>query len=110
MDLFSSDLKSSMGEKLNAQINEMIKYFKGEVISYKNIETVGGEETVENGAVIYSVGNGTSRSIKTTETEYKLAISMVFVNSERESQEGIWRIWVGKSDYDYMILVSTNYD
>lgn len=110
MDLFAPDLKSSMGEELNVQINEMMEYFEGKIISYEKIGAVGGAETFENGVVVYSVGNGTSRNIKTTETEYKLAITMVFVNDKRESQEGIWRIWVGKSDDDYMIIGSTNYD
>lgn len=41
MDLFSSDLKSSIGEKLNAQINEMMEYFEGEIISYEKIVAVG---------------------------------------------------------------------
>lgn len=110
LDLFAPAAKSSMDEKLNVQINEMMEYFEGEIISYKKIETVGGMETTENGKIVYSAGSGTSRSIKTTEAEYKLSLSMIFVNNENKTREGVWLISISKSDDDYMVFGKSYHD
>lgn len=33
-----------------------------------------------------------------------LSFSATLIDEENESNEGIWRIWLGKSEEDYMIL------
>lgn len=82
----------------------MVDYFDGDVISYEKIRVLAEGEQVENGEIVYSrVGNARCDSVVTSKDTYIISFSAIFVDDEQEN-EGIWRIWLGKNDDDYMIV------
>ena len=102
-DLFSSNAKSTTTD-FDTQIDEIFEYFDGDVISFKRTGGVAGSESVRKGKLTSSrITNSGSVKIVTSEDEYKMSFSAVLVN-EKESNIGIWRIWLGKSDSDYLII------
>lgn len=91
-------------EDFDSQIKKMVDYFDGDVISYEKIRVLAEGEQVENGEIVYSrVGNARCDSVVTSKDTYIISFSAIFVDDEQEN-EGIWRIWLGKNDDDYMIV------
>lgn len=91
-------------EDLDTQIKKMIDYFEGDVISYEKARVLAEGEQVENGEIVYSrIGNARCDNVVTSKDKYIISFSAILVDNEQEN-EGIWRIWIGKNDDDYMIV------
>ena len=106
-DMFSSNVQENW-EGLEEQIDDMLSYFNGDVISYDIVRTVAGGESIREGRLIYSgITNAKSKKIVTTESTYTISFSAVLIDDD-EANEGLWRIWIGKSDEDYIIIGDSN--
>lgn len=105
-DLFADNLIIN-SDTLDNEIQQMVDYFDGEVISYKKIGTVAGEISYRDGVVTYSVAsNAHTNEIVTDNCTYRLSFAAILVNEDNKASEGLWRIWIGKSDNDYLIIGS----
>ncbi len=105
-DLFADNLIIN-SDTLDNEIQQMVEYFDGKVISYKKIGTVAGEISYRDGKVTYSVAsNAHTNEIVTDSCTYKLSFAAILVNDDNKASEGLWRIWIGKSDNDYLIIGS----
>lgn len=103
--IFAVEVQNSLNEELDIQIEEMVEYFDGDLVSYDKIRTVSGGDSVRDGVIKYSrISNALCGKIETEITTYSLSFSDIIVDSSNEQNEGIWRIWIGKSDTDYMII------
>lgn len=103
--LFATEVQNNKQIDLDSQLEGAIEYFKGEVTSYENIRTVGGESSWREGKLVYCyVSGAVCESIVTSEDTYMLSFSATLIDEENESNEGIRRIWLGKNEEDYMIL------
>ncbi len=103
--LFASEVQNNKQIDLDDQLKTAMEYFEGEVTSYENIRRVGGESSWREGKLVYCyVSGAVCESIVTSENEYSLSFSATLIDEENKSNEGIWRIWLGKSEEDYMIL------
>ena len=108
-DLFSEDVRNSDG--FDAEIERLINYFDGNVIFYDEIRTPASGERYRDGELVYArIGNALTEKIVTDFDTYEMSFSAVIINKEKSTQEGIWRIWIGKSDEDYMVIGSDDYD
>ena len=108
-EMFAEDAQNSID--LDTQIEEMLEYFDGKVISYEKIGTVAGGESYDDGVLTYSrVGNARTPKIVTDTDTYRISFSAILVNENKKSQEGVWRIWIGKSDESYAVIGSDDYD
>lgn len=102
-NVFAIEVQNSTSD-LDSQIEEAIEYFEGEVISYDSVGTPAGSESMREGELVYSsIGNAKSKSVVTTEDTYTISFSAILVDDE-ETNQGVWRIWLGKNKEDYMIL------
>ncbi len=105
-NLFANDLINS-SNTLDDEIQKMIDYFEGSIKSYKEIGTVAGEVSYENGRVTFSrIGNALSDEIITDNYTYQISFAAILVNENNNASEGIWRIWIGKNESDYLIVGS----
>ena len=103
--MFSAEVQGTLGEKLDNQIEEMLKYFDGNVLSYDKIGTVAGGDSIRDGKLAFSrISNAHCGKIETETNTYRLSFSDVLVDNSQKQNEGIWRIWIGKSDDDYLII------
>lgn len=106
-NLFSENLISD-SITLDYEIIEMIDYFEGSIKSYKKIGTVAGEVEYRNGDLYLSdIGNALCEEIITDKYTYMISFSAVLINENDKESEGIWRIWIGKNENDYLIVGST---
>jgi len=102
-EMFAEDVQNSID--LDTQIEEMLEYFDGKVISYEKIGTVAGGESYDDGVLTYSrVGNALSNKVTTGVSTYSISFSAILVDEKNKSREGMWRIWIGKNDDDYLII------
>ena len=107
-NLFSEDVRNSDG--FDAEIEQLINYFDGNVIFYEKIVGVAGGEIVRDGVLTHShITNANCKEIITSNSVYSISFTAILVD-DREEREGLWRIWIGKSDEDYMVIGSDNYD
>lgn len=59
---------------------------------------------MREGELVYSgIDNAKSENVVTTEDTYTISFSAVLVD-DKEANQGVWRIWLGKNKEDYMIL------
>jgi len=92
-------------DDLSNQIATMLEYFDGEVLSYDKIGTVAGGESYDNGKLTFSrVGNAKSEKVVTDKSTYTISFSAVLIDEKEKKNEGIWRVWIGKSEDDYLII------
>jgi aryl-alcohol dehydrogenase-like predicted oxidoreductase len=102
--LFAIEVQQN-AESLDEQIEDLITYFDGDVISYDTAKVYGEGKVVNDGVITYyRVGNARSENVVTTKETYKISFSEILVDADKKSNEGIWRIWIGKSEEDYMII------
>lgn len=103
-EIFASKVQEELGGKLEDQIEQAIEYFEGEAVSYDAVGTVSGGESMREGKLVYSgIDNARSENVVTTEDTYTISFSAVLVD-DKEANQGVWRIWLGKNKEDYMIL------
>ena len=109
-DLFALEVQNhpeklyNKSEDFDTQIKKMIDYFEGDVISYEKASVLAEGEQVENGEIVYlRIGNARCDNLVTSKDTYIISFSAILVDDEQEN-EGIWRIWLGKNDNDYMIV------
>jgi hypothetical protein len=103
-ELFAIEVQQN-AESLDEQIEDLITYFDGDVISYDTAKVYGEGKVVNDGVITYyRVGNARSENVVTTKETYKISFSEILVDADKKSNEGIWRIWIGKSEEDYMII------
>lgn len=103
--LFTVEIQENEQINLDSQLEAALEYFEGEVLSYENIRTVGGENSWRDGKIVYCyVSGAVCENIKTSKNTYMLSFSATLIDEENESNKGIWRIWLGKDNNDYMIL------
>ena len=82
----------------------MLNYFKGNVISYDIVGAVGGRESFREGKLVHSrITVAKSEKVITSESTYTISFSTILID-DNKANEGLWRIWIGKSDEDYMII------
>ena len=102
--MFSTKVQETLGDELDEQIEEMTKYFEGDVVSYEKIRTVSGGESIDKGVLTYSsIGNAKSKKVMTDKDQYTISFSAILIDDKKEN-EGIWRIWIGTSEDDYLIV------
>lgn len=102
-DMFAVNVQENWKE-LDEQIDDMLNYFNGDVISYDIVRTVAGGESVRKGKLVYSgITNAKSEKVVTSESKYTISFTAILVDDD-ETNEGIWRIWIGKNATDYMII------
>lgn len=108
--LFAPDLLNQ-SNIIDKEIQVAFDYFDGNIVSYKCVSTPAGEESYRNGKLIYScIGNALSKSVVTDTGEYKISFSAIFLNEEKKTQEGVWRIWIGKEDENGVVIGSDDYN
>ena len=104
-NMFSTEVYELLGDELDSQIEEMTEYFEGDVISYDKVGGVSGGDSVKDGKLEFSrISNAHCSKIETDRYIYRLSFSDVIVDNSNKQNEGIWRIWIGKSDDDYIIV------
>lgn len=102
-NVFAIEVQTGTSD-LDAQIEEAIEYFEGEVVSYDSVGTPSGGESMREGELVYSgIDNAKSKNVVTTEDTYTISFSAILVD-DIETNQGVWRIWLGKNKEDYMIL------
>lgn len=113
-NLFALDVQNhpenlyNKSEDFDSQIKKMVDYFYGDVISYEKIRILAEGKQVENGKIVYSrVGNARCNSVVTSKDTYIISFSAILVDDDQKNK-GIWRIWLGKNDDDYMIVGTSN--
>lgn len=108
--MFAPDLlkKSSQIDK---EIQEAIDFFDGTIISYEGVGTPASGEEWRDGELTYlRIGSAFTESIITENHSYELSFSAVLVNKKKPTQEGIWRIWIGKGDGSSVKIGLDDYD
>ena len=104
--MFSENARRS--SELEDQVQEMLDYFEGEVIEYDKIKDCSGDEARSGGETEYShITNASCEKIVTDKCTYSLSFAYYLVDANK-SEEGMHRIWIGKSDDDYMIVGEKN--
>ena len=109
-NLFALEVKDhpeklyNKSDDLDTQIKNMTDYFDGNVISHEKASVLAEGEQIENGEIVYlRIGNARCDNIVTSKDTYIISFSAILVDDEQEN-EGLWRIWLGKNDNDYMIV------
>lgn len=78
--LFATEVQNNKQIDLDSQLEGAIEYFEGEVISYENIRTVGGESSWCEGKLVYCyVSGAVCKSIVTSEDTYMLSFSATLI-------------------------------
>ncbi len=109
-ELFALDLLTQ-SNTIDKEIQTAFDYFDGNIVSYKYVSNPAGEESYRDGKLTYScIGNALSKSVVTDTGVYKISFSAVLINEEKKTQEGVWRIWIGKEDEDGVVIGSDDYD
>ena len=100
--MFSENVRKS--PELEDQIQEMLDYFEGEVAEFDEVKDCSGDESIRNGEIEYShITNAQCNKIVTDKYTYMLSFAYYIVD-ESKSDEGMHRIWIGKSEDDYLIV------
>lgn len=107
--MFSEDLINS-NEKIDEEIQNAVDFFEGKVISYDYVGTPGGEDSYREGELVYATICAGTKSIVTNVDTYRLNFSAVVVNKKKQTQEGIWRVGISRSDDEIIIIGSDDYD
>lgn len=103
-NLFAFNVQEK-SEDLDAQIDELIEYFNGDVISYDKISINAEGKSIDDGVMTYyRIGNARTGKVITNEATYIISFSSIIIDEDNKDNEGIWRIWIGKDDEDYMIV------
>lgn len=100
--MFSENVRNS--PELEEQIQEMLDYFEGKVEEFDEIKDCSGDEARRNGEIEYShITNAQCDKIATDKYTYMLSFAYYIVD-ENKNDEGMHRIWIGKSEDDYLIV------
>lgn len=92
-------------ESLNMQIEQMCSYFEGEVSSHFGLNTPSESKSVREGKIVRKkITNARYRHVETNKDIYKISFSAITIDENDSNNVGLWRIWIGKSDEDYMII------
>lgn len=92
-------------ETLDEQIEQMCSYFEGEVSSRFGMTTPSESKSVREGKIVKkTITNARYRHVETNKDIYKISISAISIDENDSNNVGLWRIWIGKSDEDYMII------
>ena len=103
-NLFSVNVQDK-SEDLDAQIDELIEYFNGDVISYDKVSINAEGKSINDGVMTYyRIGNARTGKVITNEATYIISFSAIIIDKDNKDNEGIWRIWIGKDEKDYMIV------
>lgn len=102
--LFAPDVINST-PTIDTDIQEMLDYFEGNIISRERMGTPAGGESIDNGELTFSrIGNARCGAVVTDVATYRISFAAILVNKKNKDSEGLWRIWIGKSDDDHMII------
>lgn len=102
--MFAPDMLNG-SDTIDDELDEMFNYFNGEIISYEDVGTPASSASYQEGELTYlRIGNARSGSVITDCDEYIISFSAILINKIKPTQEGIWRIWIGKNSDDYMII------
>ena len=103
-NLFAVNVQDK-SEDLDAQIDELIEYFNGDVISYDKVSINAEGKSIDDGVITYyRIGNARTGKVITNEATYIISFSAIIIDKDNKDNEGIWRIWIGKDKKDYMIV------
>lgn len=103
-NLFAVNVQDK-SEDLDAQIDELIEYFNGDVISYDKVSINAEGKSIDDGVITYyRIGNARTGKVITNEATYIISFSAIIIDKDNKDNEGIWRIWIGKDEKDYMIV------
>ena len=103
-NLFAFNVQEQ-SENLDTQIDEIINYFNGDVISYDKLSINAEGESIDDGVITYyRIGNARTGKVITNEATYIISFSAIIIDEDNKDNEGIWRIWIGKDEKDYMIV------
>ena len=103
-NLFAVNVQDK-SEDLDAQIDELIEYFNGDVISYDKVSINAEGKSIDDGVMTYyRIGNARTGKVITNEATYIISFSAIIIDKDNKDNEGIWRIWIGKDEEDYMIV------
>ena len=109
-ELLAPDLLNSNAD-IEDEIEEAMVFFDGIIISYDEIRTPASGERYQEGELVYArIGNALTENIVTDSDTYEMSFSAVVINERKNTQEGIWRIWIGKSDGHYIVIGADDYD
>ena len=101
-EMFAPKLRN---KSLNKQIEEMCSYFDGEVSSHFGLNTPSESKSVREGKIVRKkITNARYRHVETNKDVYKISFSAITIDENDSNNVGLWRIWIGKSDEDYMII------
>ena len=108
--MFAWDLITSNG-KIDEEIQNAVDFFDGKIVSYDYVGTPASSESSRKGELVYAgIGSAVSESIVTDIDTYKISFSAVVINKEKTTQEGIWRIWIRRSDGESVKIGTDDYD
>ena len=103
-NLFAVNVQEK-SQSLDIQIDEMIEYFDGDVISYDKVSINAEGKSVDDGVITYyRIGNARTGKVITSESTYIISFSTIIIDEDNKDNEGVWRIWIGKDKEDYMIV------
>lgn len=101
----------NLNDDIDEEIQNAVDFFEGSVISYDYIGTPASGERYREGKLEYArLGSAYTESIITDIDTYRLSFATVIINQNKPSQEGIWRIWISKSDDESVKIGSDDYD
>ncbi len=108
--LFATDLIEN-SSTIDEEIKIAMSYFDGKIVSYERVVGVSGGDEIREGKLTYSrVGNALTESVITDIETYEISFSAILLNEEKKTQEGLWRVWIGKKDGSYIVIGSDDYD
>ena len=108
--MFAEDLINS-NDNIDEEIQNAVDFFEGKVVSYDYVGTPGSGESYREGELVYAcIGNAHTKRIVTDVDTYRLSLSAIIINKTKPTQEGIWRIWIGRSDDEQIIIGSDDFD